>query len=181
MPWLRWFSLGLILGLGVLGTWWRLNHATRGIATDFVQQFDGASLRRPGPNAFTVRDVTISGLSKPSITVQQPTRIAWDFTVPDNAWVEAELALQEEAWTLPGDGVLFRIGISLDGRYDELVTQVVNPLDRPDDRRWVPVAVDLSPYARRTVSLIFNTGPGSEGDNRDNDLGVWGAPRLVTR
>ncbi len=32
-----------------------------------------------------------------------------------------------------------------------------------------------------TVSLIFNTGAGSEADNRDNDLAVWGAPRLVMR
>lgn len=181
MAWLRWFSLGLLLGLAMLGLWRRLDRGPQGISADFVRQFETATVRRPGPEVFAVREVTISGVSKPSIIVQQPSRIAWDLTMPDHARVETEVALQEEAWTLAGDGVLFRIGISLDGRYDELVTLVVNPSGLPDDRRWVPVAVDLSPYAGRAVSLIFNTGSGAEGDNRDNDLAVWGAPRLVTR
>lgn len=181
MAWLRWFLLGVIVGGGALGLWWQLERGTQGVAADFVQQFDNASLRRPAPDVFAVRDVTISGVSRPSITVQQPSRIAWDLTLPENARIETEVALQEEAWHAPGDGVLFRIGISLGGRYDELVTLVVNPFERPDDRRWVPVSVDLSPYAGRAVSIIFNTASGSQGDNRDNDLAVWGAPRLVTR
>jgi hypothetical protein len=180
-PWVRWFLLGMALGLGGLGLWWRLEHHTQKIAWDFAQQFEAASLRRPGPDVFAVREVTISGVAERSITVQQPSRIAWDVTVPDDGWVETELALEEESWTRAGDGVLFRVGISFDGRYEELVTRVVNPFGVPEDRRWVPIAVDLAPYAGRAVSLIFNTGSGFEGDNRDNDLAVWGAPRLVTR
>ena len=181
MTWLRWFLLGLVIGLAGLGAWWRLDHATQGIAVDFVQQFDSAALRRPSPEVFGVRPVTIGSVSRPSIVVQQPSRIAWDVTIPSNAWVEAELALQEEAWTIAGDGVLFRVGISLDGRYDELVARVVNPHQLAADRAWVPVAIDLSPYAGRTVSLVFNTTSGLEGDHRAGDLAVWGAPRLVTR
>jgi hypothetical protein len=181
MTWVWRFLLGLALGLGVWGVWWRLEHRTEAVASDFVRQFESASLRRPGPDVFAVRDVTISGAARPAITVQQPSRIAWDLTVPENGWFEAYLALQEEAWTRDGDGVLFRVGISFDGTYEELVTRVVNPFAVADDRRWVPIAVDLGPYAGRTVSLIFNTGSGFEGDNRDNDLAVWGAPRLVTR
>lgn len=181
MAWLRWFLLGLLVGLGLLGIWWRTNHGTELLVFDFVQQFDVASVRRPNAEVFVVRDVTISSVSKPSITVRQPSRIAWDFTVPDNARVEADIALEHEAWTRSGDGVLFRIGLSYEGQYEEMVTQLVNPFAVESDRRWVPIAVDLSAYAGRAVSLIFNTGPGLEGDNRENDLGVWGAPRLVTR
>jgi hypothetical protein len=146
-----------------------------------VQQLDAASLRRPTPDVFTVRDVTIAGVSRKSITVEQPSRMAWSVTLPDSARIETELARQEEAWSRAGDGVLFRIGISLGGRYDELLTQVVNPFERADDRRWVPVSLDLAPYVGRDVSLIFNTGSGLAGDNRDNDRAVWGAPRLLTR
>src|SRR5688572_18253440 len=181
MTWVRWFLLGLVAGLAGLGAWWRLDHASQGIAADFVQQFDSATLRRPAPDVFTVGPVTIGSASLPSISVQQPSRIAWDVTIPNNAWMEAELALQEDAWTIPGDGVMFRVGISLDGRYDELVARVVNPHHVAEDRGWVPVAVDLSPYAGRAVSLVFNTASGLEGDNRAGDLAVWGAPRLVTR
>ena len=181
MTWLRWFFLGLVVGFGVLALWWRPEYRTKRVAVDFVQQFEAASLRRPNLEVFAVREVMISGVSKPSITVQQPSRIAWDLTVPDHARLEAYLALQEEAWTEAGDGVLFRIGMSSAGTYEEFITQIVNPFEVPADRGWVPVSVDLSPYAGRAVSLIFNTGPGLEGDNRANDLGVWGAPRLVTR
>ena len=181
MTWVRWFLLGLIAGLAGLGAWWRLDHATQGLAADFVQQFETASVRRPSAEVFAVGPVTLAGVSRPSIRVQQPSRIAWDVTIPGNAWIETELALEEQAWTIAGDGVLFRIGISLDGRYDELVARLVNPHQVADDRTWVPVAVDLSPYAGRAVSLIFNTAAGLEGDHRDGDLAVWGAPRLVTR
>lgn len=181
MTWLRWFLLGLVIGLAGLGAWWRLDHASQGIAADFVQQFDSATVRRPSPEVFAVQSVTLGNFSRPSIVVQQPSRIAWDVMIPDNAWVEAELALQEEAWTIPGDGVMFRVGISLDGRYDELVARVVNPHHVAEDRGWVRVSVDLSPYAGRSVSLVFNTASGLEGDHRAGDLAVWGAPRLVTR
>lgn len=181
MTWLRWFVLGLVTGLGGLGIGWRLDHGSQGIAADFVQQFADAAVRRPAPEAFTVQPVTIATVSRPSIIVQQPSRLAWDVTIPRNAWIETELGLEEAAWTVAGDGVLFRVGISLDGRYDELVSKVVNPYQQPDDRRWVPVAIDLSPYAGRAVSLVFNTGAGLEGDHRAGDLAVWGAPRLVTR
>jgi hypothetical protein len=181
MTWVRWFLLGLVAGLAGLGAWWRLDHASQGIAADFVQQFETATVRRPAPDVFTIQEVTIASVTRPAITVQQPSRIAWDVTIPSNAWVETELGLKEEAWAVPGDGVLFRVGISLDGRYDELAATVVNPYHVPDDRRWVPVSIDLSPYAGRAVSLVLNTASGLEGDNRAGDLAVWGAPRLVTR
>ena len=43
--------------------------------------------------------------------------------------------------------------------------------------------VDLSAYAGEDVDLIFGTNPSEpgKGDNRDNDLALWGAPRVVVR
>lgn len=181
MTWLRWFCLGLVAGLAVLGAWWRLDHGPERLAIDFVQQFDAATVKRPSAEVFSIKTVALGSESRSSITVQQPSRIAWDLTIPSHASIEAELGLEERAWTVAGNGVLFRIGISLDGRYDELVARLVNPHQVVEDRRWVRVAVDLSPYAGRAVSLVFNTAAGIEGDHREGDLAVWGAPRLVTR
>ena len=181
MTWLRWFALGLILGLSLLVAWRQMTVGPERTVFDFVGQVPAASLRRPSADVFAVREVAVAGSSKRAITVDQPSRIAWDLTVPAHARIEVDLALQESAWTRRGDGVLFRIGIAFEGKYEELVTRVVNPHAQLHDRRWVPVAVDLSPYAGRAASLIFNTGPGLDGDDRENDLAVWGAPRLVIR
>ena len=181
MTWLRWFLLGLIVGFAGLAAWWRLDHAGERTVADFVQQFESATVRRPSAAVFTIRPITIGSESRSSITVQQPSRIAWDVTLPNKAWIETDLGIEEQGWSAVGDGVLFRIGISLDGRYDELVTRLVNPHRVAEDRKWVPISIDLSPYAGRAVSLVFNTAAGLEGDHREGDLAVWGAPRLVTR
>ena len=181
MVWLRWFLIGLVAGLGALAGWRVITHRAEHVGLDLVQQFESATVRRPSPEVFAVGDVAIAGVVRRAITVDQPSRIAWDFTMPVGARLQVFLALQEVTWTAPGDGVLFRIGISYDGRYEELVTRAVTPHTRPDDRSWVPVTVDLGPFAGRAVSLIFNTGSGLEGDNRENDLAVWGAPVLMSR
>lgn len=172
------FVAGLVVGLAVLWGWNTLG-SHRGEATmDLVAMLDQAALRRPSPEVFATRRVTIGGEARTSVVVAQASRVAWDVTVPAGAWVEAQLALEESVWNQPGDGVMFRIGVSVDGRYDELLTQIVNPSGIPGDRRWVPVEVDLTPYAGRQVSLILNTGAL---DTTDFDLAVWGDLRLVTR
>ena len=65
---------------------------------------------------------------------------------------------------MEGDGVLFRIGISDGkGKYEEFLKQHVNPQRRPEDRRWIPVDLDLSAYANQKVEVIFNTNASLPG------------------
>jgi len=130
---------------------------------------------------FAETDAVVAGQKKRVIAVNEPSRIAWDLEMPGRAWLEVSLALREDVWSAPGDGVLFRVGISFDGRYEELVTRVVNPRAVDADRGWIPVTVDLSPFAGKRASLIFNTAPGLDGDNRENDQALWGEPRVVIR
>jgi hypothetical protein len=57
---------------------------------------------------------------------------------------------------------------------------VLNPFANKSERRWIPVAVDLSAYAGEEVDLILNTRAGKDagaGDVR-NDLPLWGAPAI---
>jgi hypothetical protein len=178
MQWLMKFGAGLVVGLVALWGWNYVGSDRGEVTMDFVALLDQASLRRPSPEVFAARRVTLEGEARSAIAVAQASRLAWDLTVPEGAWVEAHLALEESAWNQTGDGVMFRIGVSFDGRYEELLTQVVNPSGVPTDRRWVPVEVALSPYAGRQVSLILNTG---SLDTTDFDLALWGDIRLVTR
>src|SRR5687768_485515 len=107
MKWWRSFAMGLVLGgVGWVG-WNMATTAERGVVHDLAHRVDVANLRRPNPEVFTVRDVTIGGISRPSIVSSGPSRIAWDITLPKGAWVEAYVGLPEAG--LGSGGVLFRI------------------------------------------------------------------------
>jgi hypothetical protein len=181
MPWIVRFGVGLVIGLAALFAWRTLSTGSAGLLREFAQQVDAASLRRPSADVFSTEDVVIEGVSRRSITVNQSSRIAWDFTMPEGARLTTYVALREDTWNRPGDGVLFRIGVSFEGKYEELLTRVVQPKENVKDRGWIPVELDLTPYVGKQVSLVFNTGSGLEGDNRENDHAVWGAPALFGR
>lgn len=176
----RWLILGALTGVIALVAWWSLSAGGGTQAIDLLARFESA-VRRPSPDVFVVQDISIGGTPKPSIAVTQASRIIWTEVIPPHGWLEVSLGLREEAWAREGDGVLFRVGISRAGVYDELVSLVVNPFANPADRQWYPVLLDLSPYAGESVEIIFNTNAGVNSENAANDLAVWGEPRLVVR
>ena len=64
----------------------------------------------------------------------------------------------------------------------------MNPFGNASDKGWKEVVLDLSTYAGETVDLIFNThssappAPGTPPtDDRNGDLALWGAPRIVVQ
>lgn len=176
----RWFGAGVVVGVLILIVWSRsLGKGT--VFVDLVERFPMATQARPNAEVFTLTDVTIGGRTLKSIAVAQASRVVWTETLPANAWLDVSLGVREEAWARPGDGVLFLVGVSRGGTYEELVSLVVNPYANPADRQWYPLLLDLSPYAGEEVEIIFNTRSGVAGANPDNDLAVWGAPAIVTR
>ena len=176
----RWLILGALAGVVVLVGWWWASNGPGTVAIDLVGRFPSA-LRRPNPDVFALQDITIGGVTKSSITVAQASRITWIETIPKDGWLDVSLGMREESWTRPGDGVLFRVGVSYGGRYEELVSLVVNPFANHADRQWYPLLLDLSPFAGESVEIIFNTNAGAESSNTDNDLAVWGEPRVTVR
>ena len=175
-----WFLVGAVVGVIALVMWARsMGNGT--VAVDLVEHFPNAVQKRPNPEAFTVGDVTIAGRTLKSIGVNQASRIIWKETIPPHAWLDVSLGIREEAWSKTGDGVLFFILITADGKNDELVSLIVNPFGNSADRQWYPLMLDLSPYAGKEVEVIFNTRAGAGDATADNDLAVWGAPTIVTR
>ena len=103
--------------------------------------------------------------------------------MPDDGWLRVNLGLKPEVWEKPGDGVLFMVLVSDGKASDQLFKEQVDPFNKPADRRWIPVMVDLSAYGGEQVDLIFNTyaSPPAVPANLDNDQPLWGAPEIVIR
>jgi hypothetical protein len=176
----RWYWVGAALGVLILGTWW-FTVARPAIHLDLVDHLPNAAQQRPTPETFRVVDVSIAGETKRSIYVTEQSRLIFEETLPKGAWLRVSLGVREEAWDREGAGVLFMVGVSHDGRYQELVSLIVNPAANPADRQWLPVLLDLSPWAGEQVELILNTRESYPGAGAANHLAVWGAPAIVTR
>ena len=175
-----WFLVGAVVGVIALVLWARsMGNGT--VVVDLVDRFPNAIQQRPNREAFSIGEVTIAGRALKSIGVNQASRIVWKDTIPNHGWLDVNLGIREEAWSKTGDGVLFFVGISADGKYEELVSLIVNPFGNPADRQWYPLMLDLSPYAGKEVEVIFNTRAGAGDATADNDLAVWGSPVIVTR
>jgi hypothetical protein len=134
--------------------------------------------------AYNVGDHAVGGETRKAIYMHPTSRLTYQrVLIPDDARLQVWVGVKDEAWDKPSDGVLFRFAVS-DGReYVELLNQHVNPAHNPNDRRWVPVDIDLSAYAGQQVDLIFNTNssvPGA-GDNPGYDFAVWGSPAIIVR
>lgn len=180
MTTVRWYLLGAAIGVVALAAWWGTVGEPR-VVTDLIAELPNATQRRPSPEAFLVQPITLAGVEQPAIYVAQQSRLAWNVQVPTGGWLRVSLGVREEAWSREGSGVLFMVGVSDAGRYEELVSLIVNPYANPSDRQWLPVLLDLSPWAGQTVELVFNTRVAYPDANPANHLAVWGAPAVVTR
>jgi len=173
----------VVAGVAGVSTWRAAPDDLEPGALDLLARFPDAEKRTTMPSleeGFDLQAVTIRGERKRSLFAPPFSRVIWTVPIPDRAVLRTAAALRPDAWEHPTDGALFRVGIADRETYTEFFKQMIRPHDDPADRRWVPVEVDLSPYAGRTVKVIFNTEPGPHGAGFA-DACVWGAPRIVTR
>lgn len=173
-----WVGAAVLLVVAA-GGWALLRRDTPRPALALLNVFESAE-KRPAPDLFSVKGVTINGERRMAISAPPASRVIFHVVIPHNAWLRTLIALEPEAWEEEGDGVLFRIGVADGTGYQELFSQHVNPYSVEGDRRWLPVSIDLTGLGGRTVDLIFNTNsslPGG-GDNRQGDRPVWGEPYL---
>jgi hypothetical protein len=185
----------LIAGLAAvaIAAWLILGAATTKAlipVADLIATFDEAERRPAGAN-FEVSTVTLDGETHRAIATPGASRMTWSMRLPDHAVVHVAVALKPEAWTQEGDGVLFRIGIAEGRTHEDLLTRVVNPYGQPDDRRWIPLSVDLRDYSgfkwslfyhpRRMIwRIVFNTNAGLPGTNDPRaDMPLWGDPQIL--
>lgn len=151
-------------------------------AIDLIDRFDEAtktsdlSLER----AFEVAEIEIDAQSRRVIGAHPVSRIAWRVRIPEAAWLRTSVALKPDAWGMGGDGVLFRLGVAQGDTIEVLASRHVDPGSNPDDRAWIPMEADLSPFAGQELDVMLGTDPGVDGsiDTRF-DWAVWAEPSIV--
>lgn len=166
----------LVLIVVVAAGWW-LFHRGSSAKVDLLAEFPQA---KKSGGEFSVVDANLAGESKQAIAAPANGRITFHVKVPDDGWLRVSLGMKPESWDKDGNGVLFFAGVS-DGRaFDKLFEQTLNPFANASERRWIPVAVDLSSYAGEDVDIILNTRAGKDAGATDarNDLPLWGAPTI---
>ena len=150
---------------------------------DLIDLYPSAEKRSTldATQAFSVTDARIGDTTRRVILAHTPARVTWSVTIPPAATVRAWVALRPDAWGRDGDGVVFRIGVSTDNVYTVLARLHVDPRNRVEDRRWVPIEAALDSYAGKSIKLVFSTDASedpSRGDSR-NDLALWGDPVVL--
>jgi hypothetical protein len=172
----------VVLLVLIIAGWWLFKRSNRGPSIDLIASFNTAQ-KKPAEGTFEVVEANLNGDSKRAIFTKPASRMIWKIRIPDDGWLMVSLGMKPESWEQEGDGVLFRIGVS-DGRtFEDILTQHMDPFHNKSDRRWVPVAVDLSAYAGEEVEVIFNTNvsvPGKPDDAR-NDTALFATPEIVIR
>jgi hypothetical protein len=172
----------VVLLVLIIAGWWLFKRSNRGPSIDLIATFASAQ-KKPAGGTFDVVEVDLNGVKKRAIFTAPPSRIIWKVRVPDDGWLMSSLGMKPESWDKEGDGVLFRIGVSDGHTFEDLLTQHMDPFHNKADRRWIPVAVDLSAYAGEEVEVIFNTNvsvPGKPDDAR-NDTALFATPEIVIR
>jgi hypothetical protein len=184
---------GVILGAVVAGWLWSRTGGER-VAIDLIEAWSTAKQRLPAPDQQAIIDAAISGDTRKAISINPgPSRIAYDVTVPNRAWLKFSVAMLEKSWTVAGDGVtIFIYAVPLgpdgnvtmaDGRMvaDELLSLTVNPYGNPADKLWHDLAFPLEKYAGKRIELRFVTVASPTNNTTDlaGDFLVWGQPRIV--
>ena len=145
---------------------------------DLIEQLPVAR-KQPADTAFQVAEVTVGGITKRSIVTREQTRLTYHVTVPKHARFRVSVAVEPRAWSDPGRGVLFLIGVSDGHWYQTKRSLTVDPFTSASDRRWHDVDISLEEFAGVTVDIVLNTR--QTGTAAGQLPAVWGSPVVVVR
>ena len=129
-----------------------------------------------------VFETSIGGEIRRSLYAHAMSQVTWTVTVPAGGRLRTALGIMPGAWGFTdGDGVVFRIGVTENGRHSELFARRVDPAHAAADKRWIPVDIDLSPFAGRQIDIVLRTDPSMPGapPNAAYDWALWGSPRIA--
>ena len=123
----------------------------------------------------TGKQVRIDDEVRRTVPASPPSRLRYTVDIPARARLNLALGIPEERQGQPA--VEFTIKVRHEGREKTVFTQLMDPIQRPRHRRWLPVEVDLAPYAGK-AELLFETH-GFNEDPEDSRRAFWGTPAIT--
>lgn len=133
------------------------------------------------PELFKVEQWEIAGQEREVLfvhpTAAGSTALVYPVKVKPGTTLRADLAMAPEAWAAEGDGVVFSVYVEDRAGMHLVYSRYVDAKHHEQDRRWVPLRVDLSPFSGELVRIIMAVGSGPAGDAR-YDWAGWGEPQL---
>jgi arylsulfatase A-like enzyme len=123
----------------------------------------------------TGKGIRINDVVRATLNATPPSRYRFTVDIPRGARLSAACGIPAERHDKPG--VEFVVKLRQGDKEETLWTSLLDPLSRPQHRKWVPVDVDLAPYVGRGRELIFET----RGFDTDDDArkAFWGDPALT--
>ena len=127
-------------------------------------------------------DITVDDVVKRSVWIDTPTSLTYHhITLGAHPVFRVLAAIHPAVYGQTyADGAVFQVDVQANGQIRRLKEVYINPIAHPELRGWLPMEVDLSSYAGRTVDLILSNGPGP-ANNDYADWCIWGDPRLVDK
>ncbi len=143
------------------------------------QRLSGARIWSHFPGGVAPLTWHIDGVDLEVLLASGPTEVRYRLTVPRAVRLVTAVGLDPDGWEL-SDGMAFEVRTEAPGDPGPTVRARVelDPRARADDRRFVPLDIDLSDLAGRTVELTLATDAGPAGDPTC-DWGGWLEPKLV--
>jgi arylsulfatase A-like enzyme len=77
-----------------------------------------------------------------------------------------------------GSAVEFVVNVRHRGRETTVLSHLVDPANKPADRRWIPLEADLSEHAGSGVEIVLETRGFEESS--EGDRAFWGTPTITT-
>jgi len=176
--------VGLLLGLGVyawLSLWTlRPDLLPQSTRYDFIAN-RRVTERLVDPALLKVEQWEIMGQEREVLFVHPAstgsTALVYPVHIEPGTTLRADLAIAPEAWEAEGDGVTFSVYVEDEAGMHLLYSRYVDPKHQQQDKRWLPMQIDLSSFAGKLVRLILVVGSGPAGDQR-YDWAGWGEPHL---
>jgi arylsulfatase A-like enzyme len=128
------------------------------------------ALLAAGSQGLRIDDVLLRGLP-----AGPPGRLRFALDIPTAARLQAAVAIDPRFHDRPG--VEFVVKVRHDGRESVAWTLVVDPIARAEHRGWVPVDVDLSPFAGKGRELVLEARGYEKA--RDPAQAFWGTPAVT--
>jgi hypothetical protein len=148
---------------------------------NFLDNFDSGSIAPAsepstptGKPVLVLPDFTVEGDKRQAMITLASSRIVFKLS---GLGKQATLKFGVGMNTTLGDGAEGLITIEADKKSEVVYRKFLDPVDRPEDRKWFEESVDLSKFAGKSIKVIFETKTGPKGDGI-GDWFAWSSPVL---